>query len=155
GRFVVSRWRLRRTRAYGDSIAGLGCIGNGKVGIRRKSTLPPVTGPSTAALGDPCKRQQRVLLDVEAHFQRACPRAHAMNFRLRVLLRRINDKNQSPFWIHNFFGIKTFDDPHGAVAPWICSTDRLLRGVWAPVPAFDRVEHGRVEAVIPAFGWPT
>src|SRR5215472_4973435 len=119
---------LRRTRNYGDSIADLGCIGNGKVGIPPKITRTPVTGPRIAAAGDPYKRQQRVFLDVVAHLQWACRKPHAMNCRLRSLLRSINDQHQSPFRIHSLFGIETFDDPHGAVAPWTCWTNRLVWG---------------------------
>ena len=88
--------------------------------------LALVAGSSIATLRQLSKRGWKVFLDVKTHFQRACPRAHAMSSPTELLLRGINDQQQSPFWIHNLFGIEMLDDAHGTVALWTCSTDRLV-----------------------------
>jgi hypothetical protein len=61
--------RLRRTRDYGYSIAGLRCIGNGKVSVVSKSPLTLVTGPRIAAFVELLNGYKEAFSDVKTHFR--------------------------------------------------------------------------------------
>lgn len=61
--------RLRRTRDYGYSIVGLGCIGNRKVAGGSKSRLTLVTGPRIAAFVELLNGYKDAFSDVKTHFR--------------------------------------------------------------------------------------